>query len=82
MQKANTRVQEQVNSRKAGCRYLFVYQQFIAFASHVHDADAWVGFETATESGDEYLKAAGVEEVGWGLSFACTEKFEDLCLAW
>ena len=63
---------------------LFVYQQFIAFASYVHDADAWVGFETATESGDEYLKAARVEEVivapyfqkerscVEGLSFACT----------
>ena len=28
---------------------LFVYQQFIAFASYVHDADAWVGGETTTE---------------------------------
>ena len=74
--------------------FLFVYQQFIAFASNVHDADAWVGFETAAEFGDEYLKAAGVEEVVVapdfqkerscveGLSFACTKKFEDLCLAW
>ena len=42
---------------------LFVHQQFIALASHVHDADAWVGFETAAKSGDEYQKAAGVEEV-------------------
>ena len=64
--------------------FLFVYQQFIPLPSHVHDADAWVGFETAAESGDEYLKAAGVEDVvvapdfekeGFcvqGLSFACT----------
>ena len=40
-----------------------VNQQFIAFASHVHDADVWVEFETATESGDEYLKAAVREEM-------------------
>ena len=74
--------------------FLFVYQQLIPFASHVHDADAWVGGETAAESGDEYLKAAGVKKVVVApdfqkersriedISFACTEKFEDLCLAW
>ena len=43
--------------------FLFVYQQLIPLPSHVDDSDAWVGFETATEFGYEYLKAAGVEEV-------------------
>ena len=74
-------------------KVLFIYQQLIPLPSHVHDADARIGFETATEFRDEYLKAAGVEEVivapefqkerscVEGLSFACTEKFEDLCLA-
>ena len=64
--------------------FLFVDQKLVAFASHVDDADAWVGFETAAEFGYEYLKAAGVEEVVVapdfkkerscveGLSFACT----------
>ena len=73
---------------------LFVHQQLISLPSHVHDADAWVGFETTAESGDEHLKAAGVEEIVVapdfkkerscveGFSSACTEKFEDLCFAW
>ena len=44
-------------------KVLFIYQQLIPLPSHVHDADARVGFETATEFRDEYLKAAGVDEV-------------------
>ena len=67
-----------------GLSCLFVYQQLIPLPSHVDDADAWVGFETAAEFGDEYLKTAGVEEVVVapdfqkerscvkGFSFACT----------
>ena len=67
-----------------GLSCLFVYQQLIPLPSHVDDADAWVGFKTTSEFGDEDLKAAGVEEVVVttdfekegscveGLSFACT----------
>ena len=65
-------------------KVLFIYQQLIPLPSHVDDADACVWFEMATEFGDEYLKAAGVEKVVVapdfkkerscveGLSFACT----------
>ena len=63
--------------------FLFVHQQLISLPSHVHYADSWVGFETATEFGDEYLKAAGVEEVVVAPDFqkerSCVEGFSFAC---
>ena len=37
--------------------------QFVAGTADIDDADAGVAGEVAAETGDEYLEAAGVEEV-------------------
>lgn len=44
-------------------RSRLIYNQFIAGAADVDDADAGILGEVATEAGDEDLEATGVEEV-------------------